>query len=171
MTSNAFDRFSSVPEGARALARASLRSRVLGVLHRCLDESDITQTELADRLGIRKSAVHRTLNSNGNLRVDTIADMLAALDLELYVCPTALGEVRSASRERRRPVLLDIMPSEQRIADRESLDSMVSAPTRATNMHFSYGDQIGFSEIICIDGEYDVDDDVNEVTKGKVGLR
>lgn len=98
-----YERLASTPEGARSLSRASLRSRMLGVLHRAVEESGVSQTELARRLGVRKSAVHRTLNGNGNLRVDTIADMLSALGYELHVSACDAGEILAAMGESRAP--------------------------------------------------------------------
>ncbi|WP_405001167.1 helix-turn-helix domain-containing protein [Isoptericola haloaureus] len=103
MADSAIDRLAGTDDGARSLARASLRSRVLGLLHHALDEAGITQTQLASRLGIRKSAIHRTLNGNGNLRVDTIADLLAALGYELHLSACDIGELRQSLREDRAP--------------------------------------------------------------------
>ncbi|KHL15700.1 helix-turn-helix protein [Mumia flava] len=73
------DRITSVPDGARDLAAARLRCEALKLLHQALEESGMSKTELAAKLGVRKSAVTQVFRGDGNVRVNTLADYLWAL--------------------------------------------------------------------------------------------
>ncbi len=72
-------------EGKSAYARARARQDVLEALHEALESTGISQTELARRLGIRKGAVNQVLKGNGNLRISTLAEYLAALNLQVRI--------------------------------------------------------------------------------------
>lgn len=91
---SAYEDFASTADGARRLAASRLRYGLLEELHRALDESGLSQTELAERLGVRKSAVSQVLRGDGNLRANTIAEYLFALDRELDVKAIPAGELR-----------------------------------------------------------------------------
>ncbi|WP_402464640.1 helix-turn-helix domain-containing protein [Isoptericola aurantiacus] len=97
-----------------------------------MDESDISQSELARRLGVRKSAVHRTLNGNGNLRVDTIAEALAALGYELHVSACDRGEIMSAMSDNREPRCYTWLPGQVSRSPETHVPAFHSLMHRAT---------------------------------------
>ncbi len=96
-----YDRFARSVDGARRLASARLRHESLRSLHVALDASGLNQTELANRLGIRKSAVSQVLHGDGNLRVKTLAEYLSAMGYELDLRLVEAGEPRKALVEER----------------------------------------------------------------------
>ncbi|MFD8112234.1 helix-turn-helix domain-containing protein [Streptomyces microflavus] len=96
-----YDRFARSVDGARRLASARLRREALRSLHVALKASGLSQTELADRLRIRKSAVSQVLNGDGNLRIKTLAEYLSALGYELDMRLVEAGEPRKAVTEQR----------------------------------------------------------------------
>jgi transcriptional regulator with XRE-family HTH domain len=83
-----------------------MRYRVLEVLHDALGRSDLNQTQLAERLGKRKSAISQVLNGDGNVTVNTLAHYLAALGYEAELALLNHGELDAAERERREPTYL-----------------------------------------------------------------
>jgi transcriptional regulator with XRE-family HTH domain len=88
------DRLVKVPKGARALSVARLRYEVLKVLHAALHRSGLNQSELAGRLGVRKSAVNQVLRGDGNVRISTLAEYLHEAGFELEVRAVPLGRPR-----------------------------------------------------------------------------
>lgn len=88
------DRIASSAEGKRELSAARLRYTALKLLHRALDQSGTTKSELASRLGVRKSAVSQVFRGDGNLRLNTLADYLDALGYEAQVELVKAGELR-----------------------------------------------------------------------------
>ncbi|WP_374195160.1 helix-turn-helix domain-containing protein [Streptomyces sp. ISL-1] len=74
---------------------------MLRVLHKALEACGLTQSELAERLRVRKSAVSQALRGDGNLRVNTIASYLSAMGYELDVRLVEAGEPRKAVLEGR----------------------------------------------------------------------
>jgi transcriptional regulator with XRE-family HTH domain len=100
-----YDRVESRPGGKAALAAARLRREVLVALHEAFAASDVdTQSELAERLNVRRSAVSQVFRGDGNLRINTLADYLFALGFELNVQLVAAGEPRQAELEGRAAV-------------------------------------------------------------------
>ncbi|MFE0730926.1 helix-turn-helix domain-containing protein [Streptomyces antibioticus] len=91
---NLYERLAATEEGARALAAARLRYEALATIHESLEESGATQTELARRLGIRKSAVNQVVHGDGNMRVSTLAEYLHALGFELTLNKVEAGAPR-----------------------------------------------------------------------------
>ncbi|MFE6893599.1 helix-turn-helix domain-containing protein [Streptomyces sp. NPDC057694] len=91
---NLYERLAATEDGARALASARLRYEALAVIHESLEDSGATQTELARRLGIRKSAVNQVVHGDGNMRVSTLAEYLHALGFELSLAKAAAGAAR-----------------------------------------------------------------------------
>lgn len=91
------------PEGRRMMASAELRSRALALLNAALDRSGMTKRELADVLGVGKSAVSSVLKGNGNVRIDTLAEYLDALGFEVDMAAVLSGEIKAARVERRGP--------------------------------------------------------------------
>jgi hypothetical protein len=78
----------------RANGRRSLFLRLSAHIERQLREAydrkfrakEATQSSLAEKLGINRSAIHRRLTGRTNMRLDTLADMVWALDHEIDVC-------------------------------------------------------------------------------------
>jgi len=94
-----YDRIAQSERGRRGLSSARLRYSVVKALHSALENSGITQSELASRLGVRKSAVNAVFRGNGNLRVNTIAEYLDALDMEAEIRISPAGTARQAHVE------------------------------------------------------------------------
>lgn len=57
------------------------------VLRNARKALNLTQAELASRAGIWQRTVSNIETSTGDAKVDTIFDLLAALDLELHIVP------------------------------------------------------------------------------------
>jgi transcriptional regulator with XRE-family HTH domain len=89
-----YSQMASTTEGSRALSAARLRYDILALLHRALAKARISQTELAARLGVRKSAVSQVFRGDGNLRVNTVAEYLDAMGYELDVAISNVGKKR-----------------------------------------------------------------------------
>ncbi|QIY95648.1 helix-turn-helix domain-containing protein [Streptomyces sp. S1D4-11] len=104
--STLYERVASTDDGIKRLAVGRLKREVLRALHLGLKASGLTQSELASRLKIRKSAVNQVLRGDGNLRVQTVAEYLHALGYELDVRLVAVGEPRRAVLEGR-----DVVPA------------------------------------------------------------
>lgn len=94
-----YDAISRVAGGRRHLAEARLRYRVLGLLHEALERAGMTQSELAEKAGLGKSAVSQVFGGNGNLRVNTIAAYLDAMDCELKLDLVEAGTARAEATE------------------------------------------------------------------------
>lgn len=95
---------SSTPEGRRALAAAKLRGDVLEMLHDALETAGVTRVALATKLGRGKAAVTNVLTGDGNLRVNTIAEYLDAMDMELHIAARPSAAVRVAPPAHAAPV-------------------------------------------------------------------
>ena len=104
--STLYERLAATDDGVRRLAVTRLRREALRALHIALKASGLTQTDLAAKLGIRKSAVSQVLNGDGNLRVKTLAEYLGALGYELDMRLVEAGEPRRAITEQR-----DVQPA------------------------------------------------------------
>nr|WP_237557934.1 helix-turn-helix transcriptional regulator [Streptomyces sp. SID5470] len=81
-----------------------MRREALRILHRALEASGLTQSQLAERLHLRKSAVSQVFRGDGNLRVTTMANYLSAMGYELDIRLVKAGEPRKAVLERREMV-------------------------------------------------------------------
>lgn len=53
---------------------------------------------LADRTGLRRETLYRTLSEKGNPRLDTLAEILAAFGLRISVQPTKKSRARHSER-------------------------------------------------------------------------
>lgn len=104
--STLYERVASTDDGIKRLAVGRLKREVLRALHLALKASGRTQSELASRLKVRKSAVNQVLRGDGNLRVQTVAEYLHALGYELDLRLVAVGEPRRAVLEGR-----DVVPA------------------------------------------------------------
>jgi transcriptional regulator with XRE-family HTH domain len=97
-----YDRIAARPGGTRGLAAARLKREVLASLHQAFALSGMgSQSELARRLNVRRSAVNQVFNGDGNLRITTIAEYLHEMGYELNVTLVRAGEPRSAAVEGR----------------------------------------------------------------------
>lgn len=92
---------SSTPEGRRAQAAAKLRGDVLEMLHDALETAGLTRVALAQKMGRGKSAVTNALTGDGNLRVNTIAEYLDAMDMdvEIRATPRAAAPVATEAHD------------------------------------------------------------------------
>jgi transcriptional regulator with XRE-family HTH domain len=89
--------------GLSALASARLRYKVLGALHKALTASGLSQSDLARRLHVRRSAVNNVFRGDGNVRVSTFAEYLSAMGYEASIQLVSAGEPRRAALEGRLP--------------------------------------------------------------------
>src|SRR6266487_4389419 len=97
-----YESFAARPGGGRALAKARLQRTVLRILDRALTLSSVeSQSALAERLQIRKSAVSQVLRGDGNVRISTLADYLYELGFEANLELVSAGELRRAVVEGR----------------------------------------------------------------------
>ncbi|GHE43834.1 hypothetical protein GCM10017673_52470 [Streptosporangium violaceochromogenes] len=98
---NLYERIAGTARGAKALASARLRHEVLAALHQALTLSGLAQSDVAKSLGVRRSAANQVFRSDGNVRINTLADYLFAMGFELDVRLVRVGEPRKATLERR----------------------------------------------------------------------
>ncbi|WP_192757237.1 helix-turn-helix domain-containing protein [Actinomadura algeriensis] len=89
------------------MAASRLRRRVLVLLHKALDLSDLSQADLAKRLGRRRSAVNQVFRGDGNVRIETLAEYLHEMGYELDMRLVVAGEPRAAALEGRQSNTLD----------------------------------------------------------------
>lgn len=106
MLGNLYERIAGEPGGLRALASARLRRRVLVLLHRALERAGMNQSELAKKLGYRRSAVNQVFRGDGNVRIETLAEYLYELGFELDAQLVPAGEPRRAAERERRVCML-----------------------------------------------------------------
>jgi transcriptional regulator with XRE-family HTH domain len=103
----------SVEEQFPEIAGSRLRGRALALLYAAIKESGMTKTQLAKKLGIRKSAVTQLLHSNGNMRLDTLADYLIELGFEADIALCKVGELGEADAAHRAPQHTFLLQSEE----------------------------------------------------------
>jgi transcriptional regulator with XRE-family HTH domain len=97
-----YDRVLARSGGARALAVARLKRTVLAALHEAFGLSAVgSQSDLARRLQVRRSAVNQVFNGDGNVRISTLAEYLYEMGYELDVSLVRSGEPRTAALEGR----------------------------------------------------------------------
>ncbi|MCB9441224.1 MAG: helix-turn-helix transcriptional regulator [Mycolicibacterium sp.] len=89
--------------GAQGMAAADLAAQVARLLDAAFESSDLDQTALAEKLGVTQSRVSQVLNSDGNLRIATIARWLRALGYEAAITATPVGGDVSRSEPEPRP--------------------------------------------------------------------
>jgi transcriptional regulator with XRE-family HTH domain len=87
-------RIEEMKNGPRMLASARFRRQVLQTLDRALEDSGMSQTDLANKLELSRSAVSQVFNGDGNLRAETISDYLFELGMhaELFIVPNKTSE-------------------------------------------------------------------------------
>ena len=79
--------------GKRELARAELRVAVTEGLLSEMAQLGVSKAELADRIGISRSAVTQALSASRNLSLNTLADMADALKLRVRVSFVASASI------------------------------------------------------------------------------
>jgi transcriptional regulator with XRE-family HTH domain len=79
----------AVPGGRGLLASARLRRQALMLLEECLEESGLSQADLARVLGRSRSAVNQVLGGDGNVRLETLAEYLDAMGCEVELAVRA----------------------------------------------------------------------------------
>jgi hypothetical protein len=127
-----YDRVTAKPGGGRALAVARLRRSVLVALHRAFKASGLdSQSELAKRLPVRRSAVNQVFRGDGNVRINTLAEYLYEMGFEVNITLVRAGELRAAALENRFP-----MPA---LASASAFTSMTydASALQATGLYWS----------------------------------
>jgi hypothetical protein len=100
-----YERVAAKAGGGRVLAVARLRRSVLVVLHKALKASGLnSQSELAQRLPVRRSAVNQVFRGDGNVRISTLAEYLYEMGFEAHITLVKAGELRAAVLENRSPM-------------------------------------------------------------------
>ena len=75
-------------EGVRQMDQIARTTKDLGnVLRQARKARNLTQADLAARAGIWQRTISNIETSASGAKVDTIFDLLAALDLELHIVP------------------------------------------------------------------------------------
>ncbi|MGH3439748.1 MAG: helix-turn-helix domain-containing protein [Sciscionella sp.] len=110
------DEVEATDVGAQGLAAANLAGQVMRLLHEALDESDLDQKALAEKVGVSQGRVSQVLNGDGNLRTAAIARYLRAMGYEAQIAATPVQEGlpklprhRSRRSPRNAPVNADVV--------------------------------------------------------------
>ncbi|WP_073946047.1 helix-turn-helix domain-containing protein [Streptomyces kebangsaanensis] len=74
--------YASFPRGAQELSAASLAQSVVSCLEQAKRASGKSNKELSSLLGVSEGAVSQVLNSDGNIRISTLARYLRAMGFE-----------------------------------------------------------------------------------------
>ena len=70
-------------ESAKAYSRVETRLAIAGEIVRLFENGTISQSDLAERLGVSRARVSKILTAPGNWTLNTIADLLAGMDARL----------------------------------------------------------------------------------------
>ena len=108
-----YDELASSEQGQRDLASARLRERALEMLDQAMEHAQVTQAELASRLGRRRHAVNQIIHGDGNFKLSTLAEYLVALGCEVDLELFEVGELRTAKIEGRTPANVSQAPARQ----------------------------------------------------------
>lgn len=94
-----YDTLAARPGGLRDLAAARLRHRVLVVLYDAMQSAGMTERELAEKAGMRRRALRRILNGNGDIKPTVLAELLHATGYEAEIHLVPAGEPRRRELE------------------------------------------------------------------------
>lgn len=72
-------------EGRATMERASLSAQVLHLVREQMDRDQITQQELAGRMGLSEGRISQILSGNQNLTLKTVSSLAAALHVHVSV--------------------------------------------------------------------------------------
>ena len=74
-------------QAERAAARADARMMVIGhvleLYERLVEQDGLTQVQVAERLGVSRALVSRLVAGSGNWTLDTVGDLLGAMDARI----------------------------------------------------------------------------------------
>lgn len=77
----------ALSKAEKAYVRAETRLAIAGAIVRLFEDLEkqkkLNQTALAERLGVSRARVHKLVTAPGNWTLDTVADLLAAMDAKL----------------------------------------------------------------------------------------
>jgi len=65
---------------------AQIEQQLREAYHRKFQAKQATQSSLAKKLGVDRSAIHRRLTGRTNMTIETVADMVWGLDQHIDVC-------------------------------------------------------------------------------------
>lgn len=87
------------PEGQREMNRARLRVAVAEELALRMEQLHVSKAQLAEKLGVSRSAITQAFSGDRNLSLNTLADVAAALRLDVQVLlqPQAVTHTRPQS--------------------------------------------------------------------------
>lgn len=97
-----------VLDNAVLLAASRLRLRALALINGAMTLRGVQKATLAKRLGVRRTAVQHTLDGNGNVTLQTLAEYLGVLGVEVDLVPVESGEIATSMRSRRAPRILPL---------------------------------------------------------------
>jgi len=67
----------------RTETRLLVADAIIALFRKLADRGEINQTRLAERLGVSRAYISKQLTSPGNWTLDTVGDLLAAMDSRL----------------------------------------------------------------------------------------
>ncbi len=136
-----YDELAGSPQGSAELAAARAASRVARLMGSAHKSSGLKQSTIADTLRVTKGRISQLLNSDGNVKVSSVAKVLDALGYELIV------DARPKS---------DAVPELGRRAPRRTEDAASTNSVWAWKQHFASGDGIKCVVLLMdeIDGEH-----------------
>ena len=91
------DLLAETPEGRRELVRAQLRVAVAEALLLRMEAKNMNKAQLAQLLGVTRSAVSQALTGSRNMSLNLLADMATALGLRAHVVLQAIAPATQAA--------------------------------------------------------------------------
>jgi predicted XRE-type DNA-binding protein len=91
----------SARRGVYLALSAQVERQLREAYARKFETGQVTQSSIADKLGIDRSAVHRRLAGRTNMTLETLADMVWALDqaIEVRICDAREGAMSGVAAE------------------------------------------------------------------------
>lgn len=117
-----YDRLKKAPQGLRALSIARLKYEVLNVLWDALRRSELSQSDLAAKIGVRKSAVNQVFKGDGNVRIATLAEYLHVMGFEAELKLVRAGKPREDAVRQMREIRLARKGMVPAVSVKEKLD-------------------------------------------------